>query len=320
MNFINLTIIIPHYNTPVLLKKLLGTIPNTPEIQVIVIDDNSNVDIDKLDSIKNEYKNNVEFYSNISGIQSAGACRNIGLDHALGKWLMFADADDYFTDEMYSIVSEYFNSEYDQVIFNVTSRYLGTDVMATRHIAHQNKIALYMANPNEKNLERVKKRFSPCARIFRTEIVKSNNLRFSAIKNSNDMYFSIQASCLSKKTAVDERIVYCITRANGSLTTVVSKEAYFCYAEEYGKCYQFAKKSSPANRYSYCLYNKGIIIYDGIRRNVGLKNIIEAINKLDHYKVPFVTKEILDPMYFISQLFINNKIRKNDAKYLSSSI
>ena len=36
-----LTIIIPHYNSPKLLDKLLDSIPEREELEVIVVDDNS---------------------------------------------------------------------------------------------------------------------------------------------------------------------------------------------------------------------------------------------------------------------------------------
>ena len=35
----NLSIIIPHYNTPDLLGKLIDSIPDTDDIQIIVVDD-----------------------------------------------------------------------------------------------------------------------------------------------------------------------------------------------------------------------------------------------------------------------------------------
>jgi len=91
------TIIIPHYNSADSLEKLLLSIPRIPDFQVIVIDDSSTVDEDKLVQVIAD-DGRCEFYRNTTGVQSAGACRNIGLTHALGKWLLFADADNFFVD------------------------------------------------------------------------------------------------------------------------------------------------------------------------------------------------------------------------------
>lgn len=48
-----------------------------------------------------EYKDtNVEIYHN-SKKKGAGTCRNIGLERARGKWLLFADSDDLFLDNFF---------------------------------------------------------------------------------------------------------------------------------------------------------------------------------------------------------------------------
>lgn len=62
----NLSIIIPHYNTPDLLEKLINSIPHKNDIQIIVIDDNSNQQLDKLYDIQKKYDNYIEFYKNTS--------------------------------------------------------------------------------------------------------------------------------------------------------------------------------------------------------------------------------------------------------------
>lgn len=116
MQPIDLTIIIPHYNVPDLLEKLIKSIPDSREIQVIVVDDNSDKQKEKLVRVEALYKERVEFYINSTGIKSAGSCRNIGLEHAKGKWILFADADDYFLPNMYDVVKSYFETNYD-IIF-----------------------------------------------------------------------------------------------------------------------------------------------------------------------------------------------------------
>ena len=48
----NLSIIIPHYNTPDLLEKLIKSIPHINDIQIIVIDDNSISGVEKLSELQ----------------------------------------------------------------------------------------------------------------------------------------------------------------------------------------------------------------------------------------------------------------------------
>ena len=45
MSDLNFSIIIPHYNIPKLLQRCLDSIPQRPDLEVIVVDDNSSPDI-----------------------------------------------------------------------------------------------------------------------------------------------------------------------------------------------------------------------------------------------------------------------------------
>ena len=115
----SLTIIIPHFNTSDLLQILLASIPQDKGIQTIVIDDQSELShLKVIENLKSKY--NFELYYN-DLIKSAGTCRNIGIKNAKGKWLLFADSDDYFLDEFYNSVSKYFDSENYVVFFPPTS-------------------------------------------------------------------------------------------------------------------------------------------------------------------------------------------------------
>ena len=91
----SISIIIPHFNKPDLLEKLLLSIPQDKiDIQTIVVDDQSETSyFNEVEKLKNKY--NFELYQN--QIQkSAGLCRNLGLQKAKNTWIIFADGDDYF--------------------------------------------------------------------------------------------------------------------------------------------------------------------------------------------------------------------------------
>ena len=55
----NLSIIIPHYNTPDLLQKLIDSIPHIEDIQIIVVDDRSDKNLEKLSEVQEKYKSQV---------------------------------------------------------------------------------------------------------------------------------------------------------------------------------------------------------------------------------------------------------------------
>ena len=83
------SIIIPHKNIPKLLQRCLDSIPRREDTQIIVVDDNSDpakVDFTHFPGLSDP---SVEVYFDKSG-KGAGRARNIGLEHAKGKWLVFA--------------------------------------------------------------------------------------------------------------------------------------------------------------------------------------------------------------------------------------
>ena len=57
-------------------------------------------------------------FCNVS--RGAGAARNIGLTYAKGKWILFADADDFFQDGLEILLNNYLHSDVDIVYFNMT--------------------------------------------------------------------------------------------------------------------------------------------------------------------------------------------------------
>ena len=91
---------IPHYDIPDLLMRCLKSIPVSKEIQVIVVDDNSphaDTYLERYPELSRPY---LEFIRTTKG-GGAGYARNVGLDHAKGQWLLFADADDFFVEDIY---------------------------------------------------------------------------------------------------------------------------------------------------------------------------------------------------------------------------
>ena len=90
------SIIIPHYNTSGLLQRLLDTIPTRDDTEIIVVDDASRQD--ELKTVRQCCGNRTRqarlLCRDTNG--GGGAARNDAMRAARGRWLMFADADDYF--------------------------------------------------------------------------------------------------------------------------------------------------------------------------------------------------------------------------------
>ncbi len=95
-----LTIIIPHFNTPKGLKRLLGVllpqVVEYPQTEIIVVDDGSRCDMEwiKKYPIKTVFKKN-------GGVSSA---RNVGLGLASGNFVAFIDSDDNVSGDYLSTI------------------------------------------------------------------------------------------------------------------------------------------------------------------------------------------------------------------------
>ena len=127
----NFTIIIPHYNSPTLLSRLLESIGYFEDTEIIVIDDKSNLYLDEYNECVKKYSYYVNFNANTTEKKGAGVCRNIGLQMAKGEWLLFADSDDVFDQNWHKLLSLELTSKYDIIYYfpsaivpNIPSRVL----------------------------------------------------------------------------------------------------------------------------------------------------------------------------------------------------
>ena len=130
------SIIIPHKNTPQLLNRLIKTIPEDDCIQVIVIDDNSDPSLKPI-----THRKNVELVSlNANQSKGAGKARNVGIERAKGKWLVFADSDDFFVEDFMAILNKYKDSASEMIVFKADSVDSETLAPSNRNIGLNRKI------------------------------------------------------------------------------------------------------------------------------------------------------------------------------------
>ncbi len=214
-SYINVTIIIPHYNSPDLLDRCIQSIPIRDDIQIIVVDDCSPISFDSLKKHLYLSHPSVEIYKTPIG-GSAGRARNIGLDHAQGKWLLFADADDLFVNNLSDIFDSKINAEEDLIFFRKIS-VLSSDLTekVDRGGWNDKMIDLYLRNGDETDLRR--SFYAPWCKMIKREIVVKNNIRFDETRYSNDAFFSVSVGLYSKRIAVENYPIYVLTVREGSL-------------------------------------------------------------------------------------------------------
>ena len=226
MNKKNYSIIIPHHNIPILLQRCIDSIPQRKDTEIIIVDDNSSEEFVNFNHFPGKERTDVTIIFTKEG-KGAGYARNIGLSQASGKWILFADADDFFNYCIKDVLDEYIDSKYDIVFFKVNS--IHSDTYESCHIGdHINKwIDLYTKSPleSEKYLRFVWG--EPWCKLIKRDLIYSHQIRFEEIEVQNDTIFSLLTGFYANNISIDKRHIYNYTYRHNSITTVFSEKKLF---------------------------------------------------------------------------------------------
>lgn len=234
------TIIIPHHNIPSLLQRCLHSIPDIYDIQVIIVDDNSSPNIVNFSSFPGQERKFTEFIFDKKGY-GAGYARNLGLQRAKGKWILFADADDYFVQNFYTLIYAHKDSDAQLVLFKALSVNSDTLEPSFRHIELNNAIEQAIIGnitPKEASICMA----TPWCRLFANEFIKNKHILYDEIMSSNDVMFVTKATCWAQKVTVDSNPLYTVTHRKGSLANSQKDSSnYLCRFEVMIRKNQFLK-------------------------------------------------------------------------------
>lgn len=247
---ITFSVIIPHHNIPQLLQRCLDSIPDVPDVQVIVVDDNSSadkVDFDHFPGLERKYTECV--FDKQGG--GAGHARNVGMQHADGKWLVFADADDFFVDDAFDMLYKHRDDSEDVILFKAESVNSDDYTPSDRHL-RLNK-AIDDALSGEISVKKaILKIPSPWSKMFRRSYIQGRGVTFDETYASNDMMFVLKATCWANDNAVkvvDEHL-YVVTTRSGSLVALKgsSPRNYLSTLDVLIRCNQFCTDGNYERR------------------------------------------------------------------------
>lgn len=223
------SVIIPHRNTPNLLNRCIASVPQRSDVQTIVIDDNS--DVDKKPQISRE-DIEVVFLNNIQS-KGAGKARNVGLTHAKGQWLIFADADDYFTKDFWEKIDDVIikNEQADIIYYRVGSVDSETYQPADRDESFNMRVDNYLRKRRySENFLRYMN-VAPWGKMIRNKLVQTYSIEFEEVPVANDIMFSIMTGHHAKVISASDITMYVVTKRRGSLVTQHERDALRCRFE-----------------------------------------------------------------------------------------
>lgn len=216
---ITYSLVIPHKNTPKLLQRCLESIPLREDIEVIVVDDNSD------EHLKPHVNRHDVILLEIESDRSKGAgrARNMGLSQAKGRWVLFADADDYYEKGFIDVLDQYKDCDADVVYFNHQMVREGKTIKNRYPFVDR-----YNVN-NSATLDAVKYRFNvPWNKMVKKAFLTSNNITFEETPVGNDVFFSYQVGFLARKVFVDKAIIYnYVINNNSTIRRKKNNEAFY---------------------------------------------------------------------------------------------
>lgn len=218
----NYSVIIPHHNTPDLLQRCLDSIPQRQDMEVFVVDDNSSPEKVDFMHFPGLDRDDIHVIFTKEG-KGAGYARNVALEKATGKWLLFFDADDFALPCFNTILDEVVDSEAD-IIFFRPKGVMSNDITkeSKRGNSYNNIIDNYLRTGNDISLR--SNWFVPWSKIIRHSLIKEYCIRFDEIRYSNDNYFSMKTGCTAKTIEVKDECYYAITAGEDTLTSSFMKK------------------------------------------------------------------------------------------------
>lgn len=206
------SIIIPVYNAQEYIKKCVASflVGSYQNIEILLIDDGSaDSSLEVMRALEKENSEKIIVYTQ----KNCGVARtrNKGIIYATGKYIMFADNDDY-VDEDYveRLVREIEKGDYDYI------------VSSFRRVDKRGKVLyqkMYKDTPWTYYMFE-----TPWAKIFNREFLLKNEIKYMNVPVGEDIYFSICANWKSKKKKVIPYVGYNWLYNEASVSNTIHKE------------------------------------------------------------------------------------------------
>ena len=232
------TIIIPHKNIPLLLQRCLDSVPLRNDVQIIVVDDGSSSNVVDFTNFPGTDRENVEIIFTKDG-KGAGYARNCGLLQAKGKWLLFADADDFFLPDFLKTLDRYCSTDYDLITFRATS--VESDTLTSVHSRQSEFLGFDVAENID--VEKLKyKNDVPWAKMISGALVRKYSLQFDEIPGGNDIMFSFYLDYYAQHVTVCSDAIYCATIRKDSLQYGVVLDNLLARVRVVCRCNSFLRR------------------------------------------------------------------------------
>lgn len=215
------SIIIPHKNLPHLLQRCIDSIPEREDLNIYIVDDNSSPDVVDFSAFpgSNRVRCKIILTKEDNG---AGFARNVALNQICSDWVLFADCDDFFSEDLNTFLDIYKESEADVIYFLNDSIDAETSQPSSLDLKVEKLLPLCKKKGNYDPLRYLS--HNPWCKMVRTSLLREHGIRFQEVIASNDVWFSTMVGHYAKKIEVSDLHVYVRTIRQGSLQYSLDKD------------------------------------------------------------------------------------------------
>lgn len=240
-----ISVIVPVYNSSNYLSKCLDSISNQSlkDIEIICIDNGSTDN--SVQIIKEKQKLDNRIVLKEIGRSNAGDARNCGIQLSSGKYLYFIDSDDWIDQDTLSYIYNY--AEFNNLDITIFKYKVFNEQTQKESDSKGFSCVPGILLINADTLFQTTN-FAVWNKLYKTEIIKDNNITFDSLRSTNDVTFSCLAlACSNKIGLLDKSFYHYRTNRVGSITKSKSENLFD---------FNLALKSLKENLQKRGLFNK----------------------------------------------------------------
>ena len=285
----DISIIVPTYNSEHTIERLLTSINSSFKnlnIDLLLVDDGSN---DRTVLIEEEYSFNENIHTNIIKLSHSGVsvARNVGIQKAQGKYLMFLDSDDEVSEEITSLLKDFnhFNSQVVSFSPDTLDIHDGKEVrkdsinFLTISMLY-NKCGSFIPNEYEMSVSN---------KLYLNQFVKQSSIKFDQnLKCWEDLFFNMRVLIQTDSLLMKKGTIFIYNHDNENSVTHRKSESIIRDAKYvYEKCaFIFNNNQSMENLLTkveasyfishivggYFVFNPNIKLYNSFIKVIPLRN------------------------------------------------
>lgn len=285
------SVIIPAYNTESFIDKCLKSVQvqTYVNLEVLVIDDGST---DGTGAVCRRFAEADSRFRVLrkenSGVSDS---RNLGLEQAKGKYLVFVDSDDHVKpDYVQTLVSEAEREDVQLVCGEFFFEEDGREVKHDSILGEEERMLLTRAEAIELLPNKGSFQGYICSKLFLSEVIRREKLRFDRnVKVWEDMLFCLQYLTKIQKVSYVGRPIYDYVQRSGSAMADARVLNEFTQLTALEKMWQIAQPMQGAFhdyvRDSYALNLVAALGKPGFQEETSVKAVLEKTEAL-HGRLP----------------------------------